>query len=199
MAKRFSENLTKRFDNEVRFFKSWIDQPKAMGAVLPTSIFTARKMASLCNPDSVAPVLELGPGTGIITKAILERGIKPERLYSVEYGQEFILQLRKDFPLVNILQGDAFDLDSALSEYKTGLFDTIISGIPMLNFSTDERINLLEDLFDRLKPGRPVIQISYGPKSPIAPNWSTHTVEPFDWMVRNVPPARLWVYRRIIT
>src|SRR3546814_12630828 len=68
------ERLGRKFDEEIRFFKGWIDGPKSVGAILPTSTITARRMASVVDPSSGLPVLELGPGTGIITKAILARG-----------------------------------------------------------------------------------------------------------------------------
>ena len=197
MPARLARNLGKHFDEEIRFFRSWIDQPKSVGAVLPTSCATARKMASLINEESGNPVLELGPGTGVITKAIINKGIQPKNLYSVEFSQGFIPRLQKEFPSVNFLHGDAFNLDSVLPDMAGRKFDAIISGLPLLNFPKADRIELLDDLLDRLNPGRPVVQFSYGPKSPIPPNWSTYSVEPLDWMVRNVPPARLWVYRRV--
>ncbi len=196
MRGRFSENLTKRFDSELRFFRSWIDKPKALGAVLPTSTVTARKMASLIDIESDLPVLELGPGTGVITKAILERGIAAERLFTIEYTDEFIPQLRRNFPGVNVIHGDAFRLDEQLAKWPDITFDSVVSAIPLLNFPVAQRVRLLDQLFDRIPPGRPVVQISYGAVSPIPPNWATYSVEPLDWIMRNVPPARLWVYRR---
>ncbi len=198
VASRMARNVADRFDEEIRFFKTWIDKPKAMGAVLPTSSVTARRMASLITEQSDDPVLELGPGTGVITKAILARGVKPSKLFSVEYTEAFIPQLKSDYPEVNILHGNAFQLDDVLPDLGDSRFDTVISAIPMLNFPLEKRIGLLNELFDRLKPGRPIVQISYGPVSPIPPDWQTYSVEPFDWMVRNIPPARLWVYRRIL-
>lgn len=195
---RMARAVSGRFDEEIRFFKSWIDKPKAMGAVLPTSNVTARRMASLINPACQDPVLELGPGTGVITKAILARGVTPAKLYSVEYTEAFIPQLKSDFPAVNILHGNAFELDEVLPDLGEAKFDTIVSAIPLLNFPVEQRVGLLNELFDRLNPGRPIIQISYGPVSPIPPDWQTYSVEPFDWMVRNIPPARLWVFRRIL-
>ncbi len=198
VANRMARTVTDRFDEEIRFFKTWIDRPKAMGAVLPTSSVTARRMASLISPQCEDPVLELGPGTGVITKAILARGVQPSKLFSVEYTEAFIPQLMSEYPEVNILHGNAFELDDVLPDMDGRRFDTVISAIPMLNFPLAKRIDLLNELFDRLNPGRPIVQISYGPVSPIPPDWQTYSVEPFDWMVRNIPPARLWVYRRIL-
>ena len=195
----FAKNAARHFDEELRFFKTWIDKPKALGAVLPTSSITARRMAGVIDPDSPDPVLELGPGTGVITKAILDRGVAPENLYSVEHTEAFLPELKRDFPGVNIIHGDAFNLDEALPDLKGAKFDTVISAVPLLNFSAEHRVAFLNDLFSRLNPGRPVVQISYGPMSPIPPGKGAYTVEPLDWMFRNFPPARLWVYRKALT
>ncbi len=197
MHARLGKQFRKHFDEELRFFKTWMDKPKAMGAVLPTSTVTCRRMAGLIDEATSDPVLELGPGTGAITKAILERGVAPQNLYSVEFTRSFIDDLERDFPGVNFLHGSAFDLDSLLPELDGRKFNAVISAIPMLNFPVEERVALLNDLLDRLNPGRPVVQISYSAKSPIPPSWSDYTVEPLDWMARNFPPARLWVYRRV--
>lgn len=199
MPSEIARKVSKRFDDEIRFFRNWIDKPKSTGAVLPTSSATAQKMASLIDETSADPVLELGPGTGVITRAILDKGVRPDRLYSVEYDVDFVLHLKHKFSGVNFLHGNAFDLDAVLPLPAGTRFNAIVSGLPLLNFPIEQRLELLHDLLDRLQPGRPLIQFSYGPKSPIPPNWSTYTVEPLDWMVRNVPPARLWVYRRVTT
>src|SRR4029453_14233135 len=87
------KSLASRFDNELRFFKGWIDKPKAVGSIVPTSSVTARRMASVIDPHSGLPVLEVGPGTGVITRAILGRGVKPENLYAVEYSEVFVAHL----------------------------------------------------------------------------------------------------------
>lgn len=193
---RFAKTAAKHFDEEILFFKTWIDKPKALGAVLPTSSATARRMASVINPHSQGPVLELGPGTGVITKAILARNVKPEKLYSIEHTEAFLPQLRSEFPDVNIIHGDAFQLDEALPDMKGVQFDTIVSAVPLLYFPAEHRVNFVNDLLNRLKPGRPVVQISYCPLSPVPSDQETYSVEPLDWMLRNIPPARLWVFRR---
>lgn len=87
MVFRLKELLGKRFDEELQFFKGWQKDKKGVGALIPTSIYAARRMASVVNPRSGMPILELGAGTGVITKAILERGIEPHRLVSVEYSK----------------------------------------------------------------------------------------------------------------
>ncbi|MBC2884014.1 methyltransferase domain-containing protein [Ochrobactrum sp. CM-21-5] len=195
MAGQLGRKLAAKFDEEIRFFKGWIDGPKAVGAILPTSSITARRMASVIDPHSGLPVLELGPGTGVITKAILKHGVKPSDLYSVEYSHDFVEHLKRAFPEVNILQGDAFDLDAALGQRKDQKFDCIISAVPMLNFSMEGRVRLVEDLLSRIPRGRPLMQITYGPMPPVPAGRGNYTVQHYDFVMRNVPPAQLWVYR----
>ncbi len=98
------------------------------------------------------------------------------------------------FPEVNIIQGDAFDLDSALGERKDQKFDCIISAVPMLNFPMDKRIQLVESLLSRIPRGRPLMQITYGPMPPVPAGRGNYTVQHYDFVVRK-PPAQLWVYR----
>ncbi len=196
MALRLKERLGRKFDEEIRFFKGMMQGPKTVGSIVPTSSITARKMASVASPHSDLPVLELGPGTGAITKAILAHGIKPEKLVAIEYSTDFYEHLVRLYPGVNFINGDAFDLDRTLGVFKDQTFDSVISGIPLLNFPMQARIALLESLLDRMPAGRPVVQISYGAVSPIVANADRYSIHHFDFIVRNIPPAQLWIYRR---
>lgn len=190
------QKLTRHFDEELKFLKGWIDQPRAVGAMLPTSSVTARRMASVINPESGLPVLELGPGTGVITKAILERGVAPQDLYSIEYSADFVEHLNEQFPQVNVIKGDAFDLDATLGDKSDLQFDAIVSGVPLLNFSVDKRVAYVEDLLRRVPPSRPVVQLTYGPMSPVPAGKGDYVVEHLDFVMRNFPPTQLWLYRR---
>jgi len=196
MELRLKERLGRKFDEEIRFFKGWIDGPKSVGAILPTSAVTARRMASVVEPSSGLPVLELGPGTGIITKAILARGIAPENLASIEYSTPFYQHLKNTIPGVHFINGDAFDLDRTLGDWKDRKFDAVVSAIPLLSFPMERRIALLEDLLDRMPPGRPVVQITYSPISPIDARPDRFRIRHLDFVVRNIPPAQLWTYSR---
>lgn len=193
---KLRQSLARRFDEELRFFKGWIDKPRAVGAIVPTSGVTARKMASVVNPHSGLPVLELGPGTGVITKAILQAGVKPQNLWSIEYSSDFVRHLRGAYPGVNIIEGDAFDLDATLGDRRDTVFDSVVSGVPLLNFPVERRVAYIEDLLGRIPPGRPIVQITYGPVSPVPVGRGNYSVEHFDFILRNIPPSRLWIYRR---
>ncbi|WP_112834652.1 MULTISPECIES: phospholipid N-methyltransferase PmtA [unclassified Rhizobium] len=193
---RLKERFGKKFDEEIRFFKGWRSNMKAVGSIVPTSGITARRMASVVNPHSGLPVLELGPGTGVITKAILQKGVQPENLVSIEFSTDFYQHLVKTYPDVDFINGDAFDLDKTLGPRRDQQFDSVISAVPLLNFPMHMRVSLIDDLLSRIPVGRPVIQISYGPLSPVVAMPDRYQISHYDFVVRNIPPAQLWVYRK---
>lgn len=188
--------LASKFDDEIRFIRGMMAEPKTVGAIVPTSARMAAKMASVIETGSGLPVLELGPGTGVITRAILARGVAPENLVSVEYSSQFYGHLVDKFPGVNFINGDAFDIEETLAGYRGQKFDCVISGIPLLNFPMHARVKLVESLLDLMPPGRPVVQFSYGPKSPVAARPERYRVEHFDIVFLNIPPAQIWHYRK---
>lgn len=188
--------LAEKFDDELKFFKGWIDKPRAVGSIVPTSTITARKMASIVDTRSGLPVLEVGPGTGVVTRAILTHGVKSEDLYAVEYSTDFVRHLRRLYPGVHVIEGDAFNLDKTLGDKKDMVFDSVVSGVPLLNFPVPQRVAYIESLLDRIPPGRPIVQLTYGPVSPVPPGRGNYTVERFHFILRNIPPTQLWIYRR---
>ncbi|WP_455274951.1 phospholipid N-methyltransferase PmtA [Rhizobium herbae] len=196
MRMRFKERLVQKFDEEVRFFKGWQKDRKGVGAVIPTSSVTARRMASVVDHKSGLPVLELGAGTGVITKAILERGLEPGNIVSVEFARHFYDDLLSRYPGVDFRNGDAFDLHTTLGERRDDLFDCVISAVPLLSFPMEKRVALIEDLLSRVPAGRPVVQITYGPLSPVCAMCERYTISHFDFVLRNIPPAQLWIYSR---
>jgi phosphatidylethanolamine/phosphatidyl-N-methylethanolamine N-methyltransferase len=193
---RIKSRFVEKFDDEIRFLKGVISTPKTVGAIVPTSSRMAGRMASIIDTNSDLPVLELGPGTGVITKAILDKGVPPERLVSVEYSREFVWHLRSKYPGVNFINGDAFSLAETLQSYKGQQFDCVISGIPLLNFPMHQRVELIEDLLKLVPVGRPVVQFSYGPVSPVCARPDSYTTKHFDFVMRNIPPAQIWHYRK---
>lgn len=190
------DRLASKFDDEIRFIRGMMAEPKTVGAIMPTSARMAAKMASIIDTGSGLPVLELGPGTGVITKAILAMGVKPENLVSVEYSTQFYDHLVEKFPGVHFINGDAFNIEETLAAYRGQKFDCVISGIPLLNFPMHARVKLVESLLDLMAPGRPVVQFSYGPKSPVAKRPEIYKVEHFDIILRNIPPAQIWHYKK---
>ena len=190
------QTAAQRLRDDLRFFRSWLSQPKVVGSVIPTSWRMATRMATVIDAKSTLPVLELGPGTGVTTRAMLARGIDPARIVSVEYDRDFCERLRTDYPAVNFIQGDAFDLQTTLGDRAGATFDCVISSLPLLHFPLEKRIALMEDVLSRIPVGRPVLQFSYGPKPSVPRGMGNYTVERYGIVFRNIPPAQLWVYRR---
>jgi phosphatidylethanolamine/phosphatidyl-N-methylethanolamine N-methyltransferase len=184
------------FNEQFAFFRAWTRNARAVGSVWPTSVPMARKMAGVIDLSSGLPVLEIGPGTGPITRQILATGIAPPLVWTIEYSRDFAEKLRVKYPEIHVVEGDAFDLDATLGNHAPHKFDCAISGLPLLNFPLATRISFVESVLDRLPDGRPLIQFSYGPKSPVPPGLGSYQVRRHGMVLRNVPPAQLWVYSR---
>ena len=185
-----------RFIDQVHFVGALVQNPRQTGAIAPTSAELADAMAAHVSADRVLPVLELGPGTGAITAAILRRGVPPAELIAVEYEKRFCTQLARTFPGLAVINGNAFDLDTTLAALDSRTFDCVISGLPLLNFPQELRRKMLADVLDRLSPGRPFVQFSYGVVPPVETTDPAVTVQRSRWIWRNLPPARVWTYTR---
>jgi len=184
------------FSDNLRFLRALMARPKNVGAVMPSGPALAAAMAHEIDLSGRGPVLELGPGTGAITAAILAHGVEPARLILVEYDEGFAGALKARFPAVRVIQGDAFDLSRTLRSHDHAPFAAILSGLPLLNFPHAAREKLMEGALAKLAPGAPFIQFSYGLHPPVAAP-PGHSVLRAAFVLRNVPPARVWVYRKI--
>jgi phosphatidylethanolamine/phosphatidyl-N-methylethanolamine N-methyltransferase len=185
-----------RLDDEVRFLRSWIEKPLHMGAVMPSGRFLARTMAQYVDIDSKGPVVELGPGTGAITNALIAHGVDQKRLVLVEYNPGFCALLRDRYPHATVVQGDAYALRDSLWDVLSAPASAMVSGLPLVTKPMLTRLRLIRDAFLALAPGAPFVQFTYSVVPPIPrslPGVSTEASERI-WM--NLPPARVWVYRK---
>ena len=185
-----------RLDDEVRFLRSWIEKPLHMGAVMPSGRVLARTMAQYVDIKSLGPVVELGPGTGAITNALIEHGVDQKRLVLVEYDPGFCALLRDRYPHARVVQGDAYALRDSLWDVLSVPASAVVSGLPLVTKPMLTRLKLIRDAFLALAPGAPFVQFTYSVAPPIPrslPGVSTEASERI-WM--NLPPARVWVYRK---
>src|SRR5256885_1819286 len=192
--RRFEQKNGVRLDDEVRFIGSWFKKPLAVGAVTPSSKPLARTMAQYVDPHADGPVIELGPGTGPITEALLEHGVKPSRLVLVEFNPTFCQLLRQRFPEATVVQADAYRLRESLSEYSRHEASAVVSGLPLMTKPLRLRLRLLREALALLAPQAPFVQFTYAMVPPI-PKLAGVKVEASDRIWRNMPPARVWVYR----
>ncbi|HEY3776989.1 MAG TPA: rRNA adenine N-6-methyltransferase family protein [Rhizomicrobium sp.] len=179
----------------LRFLRSVILRPRAIGAIAPSSPQLARKIAQQVDPATPGAVLELGPGTGVVTEALIARGISAERLIAIEADPDLARLMRKRFPRLRVVEGDAFDLDYALPPDQSGALAAAVSGLPLLNFPSARRRALIAAALARIPSGGPFVQFSYGFTAPVPADRELR-VEQTALVLANLPPARVWVYRR---
>jgi phosphatidylethanolamine/phosphatidyl-N-methylethanolamine N-methyltransferase len=194
--KQFELKKGIRLDDEVRFIRSWIERPLSIGAVTPSGKLLARTMASYVNPNSTGPVVELGPGTGPVTEALVEAGVEPSRLVLVEFNPNFCNLLRARYPEATLVQGDAYSMRRLLETLLLQPAAAMVSGLPLITKPLRMRLRLLRDAFDLMLPGAPFVQFTYSVASPLPKRMGGFSAEASERIWMNIPPARVWVYRK---
>lgn len=182
-------------DDEMQFIRSWIEKPLSVGAVMPSSKVLARTMARYVDPQSSGPVIELGPGTGPVTEALVKRGVDPNRLVLVEFNPDFCRLLRTRYPAATVVQGDAYRLRRLLGSLLREPAAAVVSGLPLVTKPLRTRLRLISDAMTVLEPGAPFVQFTYAMVPPIPKALSGIKAEASELIWLNVPPARVWVYR----
>src|SRR5271165_3976114 len=189
-----------KLGDSVNFIKSLVATPRLTGAVAPSGRALARTMAAAVDPDAPGLVVELGPGTGPVTGALIARGFDRRRLVLVEFDPRFCRLLEGRFGPVRVIQGDAYDLPRTLGEFFSADVAAIVSSLPLLNQPPHRRERLIGDAFALMGRNGVFVQFTYGLRSPIpreacAGRYSAHCGPPI-WL--NLPPARVWTYRLVV-
>ena len=183
------------------FFLRWLRNPHRVGVPVPSSRFLANAMASQASklsPDEY--VVELGPGTGVITKALCESNIDPKRLIVIERDHKFVDQLRRDFPEVIVLQGDARDIKQLLAKHNIEKIGAVFCCLPLLAMPDEIRFGIVNSSFEVIKPDGAFVLYTYGLFSPLSPRNQSNIgikgkVARRVWI--NFPPARVWRYEAV--
>jgi len=147
------------------FFRSWTCDPLRVGAIAPSGPALAAIMTAEISAAS-APIIELGPGTGVFTRALLARGVDERDITLIEYGADFVPLLRCRFPRARVLQMDAAKL-SARDFFGERAPGVIISGLPLLSMSTRKVMAILTGAFECLRDGGAFYQFTYGARCPV--------------------------------
>jgi phosphatidylethanolamine/phosphatidyl-N-methylethanolamine N-methyltransferase len=179
------------------FLGQMIRRPRQVVALAPSSVGLCMEMAAQIDPDG-GPVIELGAGTGAITQAILERGLRASDLHAIEMNPEFCTHLKDRFAGLNLYQMTAQDV-GALPVRGA---QAVVSGLPLLSMPVDVQRAIVTGSFACLAPGASLVQFTYGPTPPIAPELREDLA--LDWSVsnmiwRNMPPARVYRFFRCPT
>jgi len=194
MAKKFIAALT---DSRL-FLQEWFANPQRTGSVAPSSRQLAAAMAHWLpdNPDSF--VLELGPGTGAVTDALIKRGLREDRLVAIERNPKMARLLRDKFPRAQIINGDAWHLDHLLRSRREPIesVGAVISSLPLLNFPPEEAEALTQKIRAVLEPDGNWVQYSYhlGKKQVRGAASFQLRASKIVWL--NFPPARVSVFKK---
>jgi phosphatidylethanolamine/phosphatidyl-N-methylethanolamine N-methyltransferase len=189
------EKKSLRLDDEMQFIRTWMEKPISTGAVMPSSKALARAMARYVDPNSSGPVIELGPGTGPVTEALVRHGVDPARLVLVEFNPDFCRLLRTRYPAATVVQGDAYRLRRVLETHVDEPAAAVVSGLPLVTKPLRTRLRLISDAMSLLAEGAPFVQFTYAMLPPIPKELSGIRAEASELIWMNLPPARVWVYR----
>ncbi|MDR2416718.1 MAG: methyltransferase domain-containing protein [Holosporales bacterium] len=189
MALNSGHSLVEKFF----FVRQWARHPLQFGAILPSSSTLCAALAQYVPTDEY--VVELGAGTGNLTRALLDQGVPPERLIAVEIDEKCCALLRKKFPHLTVIQGDARHLCSLLPPDIVGHVGTIVSCLPFLNFSPSVRRAIVQACTHVLVSVGQIFLLTYSPISPIPSKAYGFSKKCLKFVFSNVPPASIWRYQ----
>jgi phosphatidylethanolamine/phosphatidyl-N-methylethanolamine N-methyltransferase len=181
--------------DEFVFLRAWMRAPLVTAAMLPSGKVLSRTLAEAIDPAVPGAIVELGPGTGPVTAALVERGVSPERLILIEFLPEFCEVLRRRYPSARVIAGDAFSAPEILHNLNVGPLAGVVSCLPLYGKKPERRERLLHDLLRLGHKGMPFVQATNFPRSPIPfdPAAIAGEASPRIWF--NLFPALVWTYR----
>lgn len=182
------------------FLRGWSRNPVAVGGPFASSPWTARRLARATLDAAIkggGPVLELGAGTGPVTDALIEAGCPVSQIVVVERDAELARSLERRLPGLQVLQGDALELDRILERARIPSVRVVLSGLPMRAIPRKAGARCYAEAFQHMPPGGAIIQYTYGFRPPVDPAGADPKLEATfvgrEW--RNVPPMGIWRYR----
>ena len=175
------------------FFRHWLKTPKSVGAIVPSSDALAAAMARGV-PKRDGYVIELGGGTGVITQGLLNSGIKPEKLIVVERDPLFHDLLVKRFPKLNIIKGNATDLQSLVRPLGVNQAIAIVSGLPLIGMPKPVQHQIMNESKALIGAESPFIQFTYSLFCPLDREGFKIHGRRLERVFNNIPPASVWAY-----
>ncbi len=175
------------------FFKRWLANPLQMGSIVPSSPALCRRVVAQTRLKPDQAVLELGAGTGVISKALLASGVPADKLFVVEIVGSMTDHLRQALPGAHVIQGDARQLPDLIPREWHGRIGAVVCGIPLVLLPLAEQRRFI-DAIDAVAPGVGFLHYSYCVTSPLP--WKKHRLMPRReaWTPLNFPPASVWRY-----
>ena len=180
------------------FLQEWLGNPRRTGSVVPSSRHLATAMARWLPSDPESFVLELGPGTGMITEALLRRGLREDRLVAIENNPKMARLLRDRFPRAHVITGDAWHLDDLLRRHREPIesVGAVISSLPLLNFPEEQAEALAQKIRAVLEPKGHWVQFTYRIHRLRPRGAATFRLHASKIVWFNLPPARVSVFQK---
>jgi phosphatidylethanolamine/phosphatidyl-N-methylethanolamine N-methyltransferase len=175
------------------FLGRWLRNPLRMGSVVPSSPALCRRIARHTRWEADEVVVELGAGTGVVSRALLEAGLPPEKLVVVEIEAGMAAHLRDTLPGVTVLTGDAFALPDILPRALHGKVGTAICGIPLVLLPQAQQQRFV-DAVEAVAPGQGFLLYTYCATSPLPHAKLGLAAKREAWTPLNIPPASVWRY-----
>lgn len=179
--------------NKSLFFKRWLANPLQMGSIIPSSATFSRLIAERVQFDDDEVVVELGAGTGTVTRALLRAGVPTEKLVVVEIVPDMAQHLRESFPGVQVICGDGLDLPRVLEQAGAGKVGDVICGIPLVMLPKPIKRKIVGAML-AASPTRGFLHLSYCITSPLASAELGLTGKRLAWTMKNFPPGGVWRY-----
>lgn len=178
------------------FFRHWLRNPLGIGAVLPSGAPVGRAMAREIALDRSGAILELGGGTGGLTRGLLGAGIPAERLVIVEREPDLAAALRGRFPMLRVIEADARGIRTVLARLEGGRLAAVVSSLPIKWFPLPAQRAILESCLDALGAGGPFLQMTNALTSPVPIERLGIVGEEVARIWGHLPPVQIWRYWR---
>ncbi|SDT54171.1 Phospholipid N-methyltransferase [Paenibacillaceae bacterium GAS479] len=176
------------------FFKKYMHDPKYMGSVVPSSRFLTKRMISAVHWEQIQTVVELGSGTGALTREIAKRVAPQAQVVLFEKDEQMRESLQREFPKWTCRE-NALQLSDYLKTDGVNGVDCIFSCLPFYNFPSDMRLEMIRQCVDALKPGGQLIAFQYSLQ--MKRMLSEHfEIESISLELLNFPPAFVYVCRK---
>lgn len=145
------------------FFKTYLKERKQIGSLMPSSRFLVKKMCKKIDFKTATNIIELGPGTGVFTKEILNLARKDAKIFVFELNEDFfeLLQTKFQDPRVILLHRSAEHMEDVLTEHGVDKVDAILSSLPLAVIPDNIKNNILDSAHLVLKDGGKYIQYQY--------------------------------------
>ncbi len=176
--------------------RAFLKDPKGVAALAPTSAASVDLIASKAPTGEASLIVEFGPGSGVLTRALLERLHPAGRVVAIEANAELAarLKVRMEDPRLTIVHDTAARVGEILAELKLGPADFVVSGIPFFWMTPEAAFSIVANTHAALAPGGTFLtyQMFYQPRRCLR----VHLERCFDSIrseldLRNIPPHRI--------